>query len=157
MLVRNLTQGGLLIKGVTGKKMTLPPLKVIDIDGLEYPAERIKKHFGRYVHILTEKAEVTNEIPTKAKEDLEPKESNSVVQPANETTTKEEGDKVPSVEDNAEDVVVENVNNDVDNLDKLVDEVLEEVEEEPVKEEKETATKEEKPAKKKTGKKSSKK
>ena len=32
MLVRNLTQGGLLAKGVTGKKIVLPPLKVVELD-----------------------------------------------------------------------------------------------------------------------------
>ena len=162
MLVRNLTQGGLIAKGVTGKKITLPPLKVVEIDELEFPAERLKRLFGRYIHILTEKVEEPKheEVPTEPKEDLELKEGNSAVPAVDETATEEEKDKDTSVEDNDTNANTEDTNNDSDDVDELVDSVLEEIESEDSGEEK-VAPKEaeKKPAKssKKNTKKTSKK
>ena len=161
MLVRNLTQGGLNAKGVTGKKIVLPPLKVVEIDGLEFPAERLKRLFGRYIHILTEKVEETkDEVPTEPKEDLELKEGNGDVPVADETATEEEKDKDTGVEDNDTNAGVEDANNDADDVDKLVDSILEEIEGEDAGEE-EIVDKEpeKKPAKssKKNSKKNSKK
>ena len=130
MLVRNLTQGGLLAKGVTGKKIVLPPLKVVELDGLEFPAERLKKLFGRYIHILTEKVEEPKheEVPTEPKEDLESKKGNGDVPTADETATEEEKDKDTSVEDNDTNANTEDTNNDSDDVDELVDSILEEIE-----------------------------
>ena len=130
MLVRNLTQGGLIAKGVTGKKITLPPLKVVEIDELEFPAERLKRLFGRYIHILTEKVEEPKheEVPTEPKEDLELKEGNSAVPTVDETVTEEEKDKDTGVEDNDTNAGAEDTDNDVDNVDELVDSILEEIE-----------------------------
>ena len=162
MLVRNLTQGGLIAKGVTGKKITLPPLKVVEIDELEFPAERLKRLFGRYIHILTEKVEEPKheEVPTEPKEDLESKKGNGDVPTADETATEEEKDKDTSVEDNDTNANTEDTNNDSDDVDELVDSVLEEIESEDSGEEK-VAPKEaeKKPAKssKKNTKKTSKK
>ena len=162
MLVRNLTQGGLIAKGVTGKKIILPPLKVVEIDELEFPAERLKRLFGRYIHILTEKVEEPKheEVPTEPKEDLESKKGNGDVPTADETTTEEEKDKDTSVEDNDTNANTEDTNNDSDDVDELVDSVLEEIESEDSGEEK-VASKEaeKKPAKssKKNTKKTSKK
>ena len=162
MLVRNLTQGGLIAKGVTGKKITLPPLKVVEIDELEFPAERLKRLFGRYIHILTEKVEEPKheEVPTEPKEDLELKEGNSAVPTVDETVTEEEKDKDTGVEDNDTNANTEDTNNDSDDVDELVDSVLEEIESEDSGEEK-VAPKEaeKKPAKssKKNTKKTSKK
>ena len=161
MLVRNLTQGGLIAKGVTGKKIILPPLKVVEIDGLEFPAERLKKLFGRYIHILTEKVEEPkDDVSTEPKEDVESKKGNGDVPTADETATEEEKDKDTSVEDNDTNANTEDTNNDSDDVDELVDSVLEEIESEDSGEEK-VAPKEaeKKPAKssKKNTKKTSKK
>ena len=129
MLVRNLTQGGLIAKGVTGKKIILPPLKVVEIDGLEFPAERLKKLFGRYIHILTEKVEEPkDDVSTEPKEDLEPEKGNGAVPAADETATEEEKDKDTGVEDNDTNAGAEDTDNDVDNVDELVDSILEEIE-----------------------------
>lgn len=151
MLVRNLTQAELIVKGITGKKITLPSLKVVDIDGLEFPAERLKKHFGRYIHILTEKEKVADDLSTETKEDLESKKDNNNVQTVDETSAKEEVGEGAGNEGDNKDVDIENVDNDTDNLDELVNSVLEEIEDG-------TTDKEEKPAKtaKKTGKKANK-
>lgn len=136
MLVRNLTQGGLFAKGVTGKKIVLPPLKVVELDGLEFPAERLKKLFGRYIHILTEKVEEPkDDVSTEPKEDLEPKKGNGDVPTADETAT-EEKDKDTSVEDNDTNANTEDTNNDSDDVDELVDSILEEIESEDSGEEK---------------------
>lgn len=130
MLVRNLTQGSLNIKGLSGKKLSLPPLKVIDIDGLDFPAERLKKQFGRYIHILTEKVEEPKheEVPTKPQEDLELKEGEGSLPPADETASEEEKDKNIGAEDNDKDADTEDTNNDSDDVDELVDSILEEIE-----------------------------
>ena len=131
MLVRNLTNGNLSVKGVTGKKIILPPLKIVNIDELEFPAERLKRFFGRYIHILTEKVEVTeNELPAKVKENLEPKEGISNVPTANETITKEEKGEDNGNADNDKDAGTKNDDNDLGDIDELVDSVLEDIEKE---------------------------
>ena len=151
MLVRNLTQAELIVKGVTGKKITLPSLKVVDIDGLEFTAERLKKHFGRYIHILTEKGKAADDLSTEIKEDLESKKDDNNVQIVDETSAEKEVGEGAGNEGDNKDVDTENVDNDTDDLDELVNSVLEEIEDG-------TAEKEEKPAKaaKKTGKKANK-
>ena len=145
MLVRNLTQGGLIAKGLSGKRIILPPLKVVSVDELDFPADRLKRLFGRYIHILTEKVEeAKDEVSTEPKEDLELKEGNSNVPVANETTTEEEKDKDISVKDNDTNADTKDADNDVDNVDKLVDSVLEEIESEDAGKEKDTVEKTEK-------------
>lgn len=161
MLVRNLTQGSLNLKGISGKKITLPALKIVNIDELEFPAERVKRYFGRYIQILTEKVEeIKDEVPTESKENLEFKESNSDVPVVGQATTKEENGENISTENNNTDTNIENIIDDSDDVDKLVDSVLEEIEGEDAGKEENIAEKtEEKPVKtaKKTGKKASKK
>lgn len=163
MLVRNLTQGNLILKGVvSGKRIKLPPLKVVNIDELDFPAERIKKFYGNYIHILTEKLEEKphEEVPTEPKKDMEPEKGNGNVSTIDETVTEGEKDENTGSEDTATDANTENADNDSDDIDELVDSVLEEIEGELTGEEK---VSEKEPAKKsskatkKTGKKSSKK
>lgn len=155
MLVRNLTQAELIVKGVTGKKITLPSLKVVDIDGLEFTAERLKKHFGRYIHILTEKGKVADDLSTETKEDLESKKDDNNVQIVDETSAEKEMGEDAGNEGDNKDVDTENADNDTDNLDELVNSVLEEIEDGTAEKEEKS---EEKPAKaaKKTGKKANK-
>lgn len=130
MLIRNLTQGNLNLKGLSGTKIVLPPLKVVEIDSLDFPADRIKKLFGKYVHILTEKLEEGKDVPTKPKENLESKEGKGTVPAPLEAVTENEENKNISDEGNDTDANTEDVVNDLDNVDELVDEVLEEIEEE---------------------------
>lgn len=159
MLVRNLTQSTLNMKSLNGKRISLPSMKIINISELDFPAERIKKLFGRYVQILTEKAD--EEVPAKPKENLESPKGDNNVPTSDETTTEEQENENNGGENNAPDANTEDLIDDSDNVDELVDKVLEEVEGEssnkekpaekkPV-EEKQTAKK----ATKKTGKKAS--
>lgn len=149
MLVRNLTSGSLKMSSITtGKRIVLPPMKVIEIDELEYPAERLKKIYGRYVQILTEKVEEPQNVPTEPEKDLGTEESGSTLPPSDETPAKNEKDEDNGGEGNAPDANPENSADDADNIDQLVDEVLEEIET--------GDTKEEKPVEEKSAKKSNK-
>lgn len=158
MLVRNLTSGSLKMSSITtGKRIVLPPMKVIEIDELEYPAERIKKIYGRYVQILTEKVEEPQNVPTEPEKDLGTEEGGSAVPTADETATENKKDEDNGDESNISDANLENSADDANNIDQLVDEVLEEIETGDTEEK--TKPVEEKTAKKsnKAGKKSNKK
>lgn len=163
MLVRNLTQGNLNLKGVvSGKRIKLPPLKVVNIDEIDFPADRIKKLYGNYVHILTEKIEEkpNEEVSAKPQKDLEPQEGDSNVPTSDETSTEEEKDEGTGSEDNNSDADTEDNADDTDDVDELVDSILEEIEGENAGEEKDVDKEPEKKstkASKKTGKKSNKK
>lgn len=99
MLVKNMTKTPLKIKSFKGTKLILPPLKVINVDEYEFPAERIKKLFGKYVYILTDKVETpvkeevkadATDVPTETKKDLETEKDNGAIQPAPEAPAAEE-------------------------------------------------------------------
>ena len=98
MLVKNMTKTPLKIKSFKGTKLILPPLKVINVDEYEFPAERIKKLFGKYVYILTDKVEApvkeevkadATDVPTETKKDLETEKDNGAVQSAPEAPAEE--------------------------------------------------------------------
>lgn len=128
MLVKNMTKTPLKMRSLKGTKIVLPPLKVINIDAVEFPAERIKKLFGKYVFILTDKvAEDEANVPAKAKEDLEPKESDSVVQPVETTPAVEEENEAAGVQADNTDTACEDSNNDNGDADKPADTVVEEL------------------------------
>lgn len=156
MLVRNLTQSTLNMKSLNGKRISLPAMKIVNISELDFPAERIKKLFGRYVQILTETAD--EEVPAKPKENLESPKGDNNVPTSDEAPAEEQANENAGSEDNASDANTEDLIDDSDNVNELVDKVLEEIEgetagkEKPA-EEKPTAKK----ATKKTGKKASKK
>ena len=159
MLVRNLTQSSLVLKSLNGKKVVLPSKKVVDIDELDFPKERIKKLFGRYIHILTEKVEEPkDEIPTEIEKNLEPQEDGDTIQPSDETITEEETNEISGDENNSEDVIIEDTNYDVSDIDELGNNIPEEVKtedttEEEIIEEPKTETKTAKKANKKNSKK----
>lgn len=56
MLVRNLTKTTIRL-GYGVDRVTLPPMKVVNVDSCKYSAEYIKKHYGHYIQILIEKVE----------------------------------------------------------------------------------------------------
>lgn len=161
MLVRNLTNGSLKMSSITGKRIILPSMKVIEIDELEYPAERIKKIYGRYVQILTEKVEEPKDVSTELEKDMGTKEGDGALQTNNATVTKDEKDETAGDKGSDSDADNKDDADDADDIDQLVDEVLEEIEAGTDAEKEGTAEEkqEDKPAKKatKSGKKNKKK
>lgn len=156
MLVRNLSRTPLKIKSFNGKKVVLPPMKVIELDSLDFPAERVKKLFGKYVQILTEKA-TENDVPTETKEDMELQKGTDPVQPANETVAKKEETETAGAPDNDKDTSVQDPSNDDGVVDPVIDDVLAEVKDETGKEEKPVEAPKAKKATKKPAKKTTKK
>lgn len=56
MLIRNLTKNTIKL-GYGKDRVAIAPLQVINIDECKYPAATIKKYYGPYIQILTEKVE----------------------------------------------------------------------------------------------------
>lgn len=156
MLVRNLSRTLLKIKSFNGKKAVLPPMKVIELDELDFPPERVKKLFGKYVHILTEKA-TEDEVPAETKEDMGHKEDINPVQPTDAAVTEEKENETAGATDNVKNATGEDAANDNSDADAIVDAVLEEVEAEADKKEEPVETPKAKKATKKTTKKTAKK
>ena len=93
MLLRNFTKVTLKI-GYGKDKIVLPPMTIVNVNECKYPAEYIKKHYGSYVQILTEKQEETTDeradIPAKVKEDMAKQEAVGDVSTVNEAGAKED-------------------------------------------------------------------
>lgn len=69
MLVRNLT-GSTLKLGYGKDRVLLPPMKIVSISEVKYSKESLKKLFGRWVQILSEKEEVNEEVADEVKDEL---------------------------------------------------------------------------------------
>ena len=121
MLLRNFTKVTLKI-GYGKDKIVLPPMTIVNVNECKYPAEYIKKHYGSYVQILTEKQEETTDeradIPAKVKEDMAKQEAVGDVSTVDETGAKEdkEGDDKGADVD-AGDSAGEDNNNDAGDID----------------------------------------
>lgn len=93
MLLRNFTKVTLKI-GYGKDRIVLPPMTIVNVNECKYPAEYIKKHYGSYVQILTEKQEETTDeradIPAKVKEDMAKQEAVGDVSTVNEAGAKED-------------------------------------------------------------------
>lgn len=93
MLLRNFTKVTLKI-GYGKDRIVLPPMTIVNVNECKYPAEYIKKHYGSYVQILTEKQEETTDervdIPTKVKEDMAKQEAVGDVSTIDEAGAKED-------------------------------------------------------------------
>lgn len=121
MLLRNFTKVTLKI-GYGKDKIVLPPMTIVNVNECKYPAEYIKKHYGSYVQILTEKQEETTDeradIPAKVKEDMAKQEAVGDVSTVNEAGAKEDekgDDKGADVD--AGDSAGEDNNNDAGDID----------------------------------------
>ena len=121
MLLRNFTKVTLKI-GYGKDKIVLPPMTIVNVNECKYPAEYIKKHYGSYVQILTEKQEETTDeradIPAKVKEDMAKQEAVGDVSTVNEAGAKEDekgDDKGADVD--AGDSAGEDNNNDAGDTD----------------------------------------
>lgn len=121
MLLRNFTKVTLKI-GYGKDKIVLPPMTIVNVNECKYPAEYIKKHYGSYVQILTEKQEETTDeradIPAKVKEDMAKQEAVGDVSTVNEADAKEDekgDDKGADVD--AGDSAGEDNNNDAGDID----------------------------------------
>lgn len=115
MLVRNLTKVTLNV-GYGTERIHLEPMKITVVDECKYSAEYLKKLYGPHIQIMTEKVAVTNEPKT-------PKETTG------EVVTKKDvkGDVANKPVDNTGDVDTDAPKVDED-IDKLIDEVHEELE-----------------------------
>lgn len=163
MLLRNFTKVTLKI-GYGKDKIVLPPMTIVNVNECKYPAEYIKKHYGSYVQILTEKQEETTDeradIPAKVKEDMAKQEAVGDVSTVDEAGAKEDekgDDKGADVD--AGDSAGEDNNNDAGDIDNKDDaageETADEIEGKPAETEEEKADEkaddavtDEKPAKK---------
>ena len=121
MLLRNFTKVTLKI-GYGKDRIVLPPMTIVNVNECKYPAEYIKKHYGSYVQILTEKQEETTDeradIPAKVKEDMAKQEAVGDVSTVNEAGAKEDekgDDKGADVD--AGDSAGEDNNNDAGDTD----------------------------------------
>ena len=121
MLLRNFTKVTLKI-GYGKDRIVLPPMTIVNVNECKYPAEYIKKHYGSYVQILTEKQEETTDeradIPAKVKEDMAKQEAVGDVSTVDETGAKEDekgDDKGADVD--AGDSAGEDNNNDAGDID----------------------------------------
>lgn len=160
MLLRNFTKVTLKI-GYGKDKIVLPPMTIVNVNECKYPAEYIKKHYGSYVQILTEKQEETTDeradIPAKVKEDMAKQEAVGDVSTVNEAGAKEDekgDDKGADID--AGDSAGEDNNNDAGDIDNKDDtageETADEIEGKPAETEEDEkaddAVADEKPAKK---------
>ena len=121
MLLRNFTKVTLKI-GYGKDRIVLPPMTIVNVNECKYPAEYIKKHYGSYVQILTEKQEETTDervdIPAKVKEDMAKQEAVGDVSIIDEAGAKEDekGDNKGADVD-AGDSAGEDNNNDAGDID----------------------------------------
>lgn len=121
MLLRNFTKVTLKI-GYGKDRIVLPPMTIVNVNECKYPAEYIKKHYGSYVQILTEKQEETTDervdIPAKVKEDMAKQEAVGDVSIIDEAGAKEDekGDNKGANVD-AGDSAGEDNNNDAGDID----------------------------------------
>ena len=132
MFVRNLSQSTLRMKNISnGKKLEILPKEIKLVDEVDFPPERIKKLWGRYAHIITEKIEEqVNEIPTKPQENLELKEGESTLPTTNETPSENQDEQDSGDKTGDSDADSEDAGDESGDADELVNEVLNEVENE---------------------------
>lgn len=149
MLVKNLSHTDLSVRSFSGKRIVLKALKVQNIDEYEFPPERLKKLFGKYIHIMAEKrteditpinetGNLDDDLSKKVKKDMESKENVDVVSVTTEAITKEEETDDNGMGCDVQNLDNENVNNDICGNNPVCDTVT--------KENKEQVTSEEKPA-----------